>query len=845
MKARFRLFCFVILPLGVIPAVYVAHAGTTGSLEGSVRDKKNDEPLVGANILVVGTQLGATANIEGFYNVHNIPAGTYDVRVSFVGYQPVLIREVRITADLKTKLDVSLRAAAVEMEAVEIIAERPPIQKDVTGTVHTASDETFTVLPVTDIADVIGLQPGTTLENNIRGGKTTEVVYLVDGLPVQNLIEGGSGAELPQSSIAQIAVQTGGFDPEYGNALSGVVNVITKRADDRHSFSARIEKDDLFGGQQVDHRNGLDLSASGPVSSDLTYFGSIDLIHSDTRWWQDLSRFFSSPYGRTYSGLGKLDYTLSPSLRVTGQILYSFKEWRDYEYSWRFNLDGLPSRNQTGYRLAAIVSHTLSEAFFYNASYSRYVLNTDINDDLRGTVDTTLYQWDFFLQYIIDGNRSWWARSQQIHNLVKADFTWRLNEQHLFKFGGEANFQEIFSDIVRYEPVVNVFGKPFINKPLLNYSTDYRYFPRSGSAYIQDKIELSKDGMLLNLGFRYEFLDPRAVRPVAERVPDQNNQYETRIVNTVPASVKHLFSPRIGFAAPFAVHGYLFINYGQYYQFPLFDYLYSGLNNISLRKGVGLLVGNPDLQPEGTRAWEMSIKYALPNGVVLSATYFHKETTNQIDVKTFVPTNARVAGDYGFAEFVNNPFATASGIELMVIKDAGSPLTGSLSYTFMSAEGVSENPRGGLRYYQWGIPVPARPFPLSWDQRHTVKVIATLQLPWDITASSSWEYHTGRPYTYYPSRDGFTPEDPSLEFEPNNARLESFNLLNVKVSKKVVFGTEPDPLVKLNVYFDGRNVLNTKNVRWVDSSGRVGGELGDLSAWGPGRRIRLGLRMEL
>src|SRR5207245_1371366 len=98
------------------------------------------------------------------------------------------------------------------------------------------------------------------------------------------------------------------------------------------------------------------------------------------------------------------------------------------------------------------------------------------------------------------------------------------------------------------------------------------------------------------------------------------------IVTTVPASVKHLFSPRIGFAAPFAVNGYLFINYGHYYQLPLFDYLYSGLNNVTLKKGLGVLVGNPDLKPEKTRAWETSIKYALQNSVVLVATYFHKET---------------------------------------------------------------------------------------------------------------------------------------------------------------------------------------------------------------------------
>jgi outer membrane receptor for ferrienterochelin and colicin len=241
----------------------------------------------------------------------------------------------------------------------------------------------------------------------------------------------------------------------------------------------------------------------------------------------------------------------------------------------------------------------------------------------------------------------------------------------------------------------------------------------------------------------------------------------------------------------------------------------------------------------------MSIKYALKNSVVLSGTYFHKETTNQVDVKTFVPTNARVAGDYGFAEFVNNPYATASGLELMVSRESDDVLTGAVSYTLMSTEGLSEDAHSGLEFYQWGIQTPALPFPLSWDQTHTVKLSGALRLPLDFGIALTWEYHTGRPYTYYPSQDGFTPDDPTQEFEPNNARMDDFNLLNVKVSKAFNVGDSPKPWMKISVYLDGRNVLDASNVRWVDSSGRVGGELGDLTAWDPGRRIRLGVRVEL
>jgi outer membrane receptor protein involved in Fe transport len=694
---------------------------------------------------------------------------------------------------------------------------------------------------VTGVAEVIGLQPGTTLETNIRGGKTTEVLYLVDGLPVQDLMEGGTDADIPRSVIADMSIQTGGFEPEYGNALSGVVNIVTRRGGDRHAFTTRLESDALWNGQQKDHRTEIDISAGGPVVGEISYLAGLDLLHTDTRWWQDLSRFFSSPIEKRYSGFIRLDLPVTSALRASGQLLYSSRSWHDYEYAWRFNLDGLPPRRSQAFRIAATISHSVSPTFFYTASFSRYELEQEIHDGSRESVDSTMYRWDFFVRYIVDGNRSWWGRSTQIRNLAKADLAWRPNAHHLLKLGVDLTFQ---SDVLRFEPVLNVFGKPFINKPLLNYSTDYRYFPRMGGLYVQDRLELSRDGMLLNVGFRYDFLDPRAERPTVERIPDASSSYATTITGRVPASTKHLFGPRIGFAAPFAANGFFFINYGVYHQFPLFDYLYSGLNNVSMRQGVGVLVGNPDLRPERTRSWETSVKYALNRTTVLSATYFHKETTDLIDVKTFVPTNARIAGGYGFAEFVNSPFAEASGIEILLTGESGERVTGSISYTYMAASGISENARGGLQYYGWGLEVPGRAYPLSWDQRHTINAAGTLRLPWNLQLSATAAYHSGRPYTYYPSSDGYTPVDPTMEFEPNNARLNQFFLLNTKLLVWFALPGNGDPALKARAYIDIRNLFNTRNERWADSGGKVGGELGDLTAWEPGRRIRLGLEAE-
>ncbi len=828
----------LVLPLFVHSLLF---CGTSGIIEGIVKDKATNSVLVGVTVRLVGTMQGAATDVDGKFHINSVPAGTYNIEVSLVGYRNVLLKNIRVVADLRTRVEFLMEETTLELSTVEIVSTPPPILKDVTGTLHTVSSKEIELLPVSTFTDVVALQPGVTSDLHMRGGKTTEVLYLVDGLPIQDLINGGAGSDLPRSSIVSLNVQTGGFEAEYGNALSGIVNIVTNGGSNTPNFSVRAEKDDVFGGEEVDHTTEAEVSGGGPFIRDkLFYFGSATFTRSDTRFWQDLSRFFPSPIVPQFTGFAKINYLYSPELKLSAQLLASTKSYHDYEYSWRFNLNGLPQRSQNAYRGALIATHTISPSFFYTVSLSQYHQQSHIGQTQESFPDTSLYQYDFFLQYVLSGSRIQWADNKQTINTMKGDATLELSQHHLLKWGGELNLYSIYSNLVRFEPRKNIWGKPFLDKPLLNYSSDYSYHPYSGSAYLQDKIELSKEGMLFNIGVRMDFLNPRAQRPEAEWVPISEDEYQTNITKYVSASAKYLFSPRVGFSAPFAERGFVFINYGQYVQFPLFDYLYSGLNNVSLQKGVGVLVGNPDLQPEKTKAWEISVKYAFKNDLVFSTTYFDKTTYNQIDVKTFVPSIARIAGDYGFAEFVNNPYARATGVEFLLSRETHDFLTGSISYTLMSAEGLSQDARQGLDYYQWGFEPPPKLFPLSWDQRHTIKVIANFRLPWETELSALWTYNTGRPYTFYPTYDGFTPLDSTMKFVPNNARLSDVNDLDIKAAKHFQYSQD----LRITLFVDVRNLFNHRNARWSDSSGRIGGELGDLSAWDPYRRTRLGLRVE-
>ncbi|MBI1803962.1 MAG: TonB-dependent receptor [Ignavibacteriae bacterium] len=844
---RVILYSFTIVLASVLTSGSLV-AGTNGILEGRTIDKQTHDGIVGVNVTIDGMHLGGTTDSEGYYQINNVRAGVYDVRFSILGYQRIIMKQVTIIPDLRTRLNMELNASVIELNAVEIRTEQPLIQRDQAATEFSIGETKIENLPVSTIQEVVALQPGTTLEGNVCGGKTAEVVYLVDGIQLQDVIGGGLGATLPKSSITALTIYTGGFEAEYGNALSGVINVVTKTGSDRHTIGVRLERDNwlpLEWNEQQDREMELELTASGPLlPRQLSYFTAHTASFSDSRWWQDFREFFPSSISKNYSGLGKLEYEMSPSMKLNLQGIYSLHSWRDYEYSWRYNLDGLPARSRNSYRLTAGISQTLSDHSFYTVSMSEFLLKSRIGEGDKNDLSLQPYEYDFFLRYIIAGERNWWANTRQTITTLKGDYTNQIGKEHFFKTGIELNLYDIYSDLVKYEPQKTYFGKPIADAPMLNYSNTYSYFPRSGSAFIQDKIQFEHDGSNLSLGIRWDFFDPRAERPIVEYIAlNSSHDFKQQVTGTTRARFKQQFSPRVALAAPVGPLSFFFLNFGYYFQFPLFDYLYSGINPVQLREGVkNVLTGNPDLEPERTITWEIGFKNGITNNIVWSVTYFQKHTENQVDAKTLVPFDSKYAGDYGFASYVNNAEALARGIEFVVSKEYDERLSGSASYAYMTTEGLSEYVDQQINFAQWGFPVAPTTFPLSWDQRHTFKANIESKLPLGIQSNLILLYNSARPYTYYPTRDGFKPANPTQQFVPNNARMQNVFFLNLKLSKQFMLNEFPKST--LTIYADGRNILNTENVKWIDSNGRIGGELNDPGAYYDPRRVRIGARVE-
>lgn len=245
-------------------------AGNTGKLVGVVVDRDTGEPLIGANVIIKGTLLGAATDLNGYYYIINIPPGTYEVEFSYVGYQSLTVKNVRINVDLTTELNAKLSSTMLETEAIEVMAERSVIQRDLTSTKKYASGQELNESPgIESSADVFKVFGGAVLDTrpqsldlgngmrlqvrdesvkdvHIRGGRGGEILFMVDGVPMTHPLYGGrSVLELNVNDIEEIELITGGFNAEYGQAQSGVINITTKSG--KTNFESSFEyKNDHF-----------------------------------------------------------------------------------------------------------------------------------------------------------------------------------------------------------------------------------------------------------------------------------------------------------------------------------------------------------------------------------------------------------------------------------------------------------------------------------------------------------------------------------------------------------------------------------------------------------------------
>jgi hypothetical protein len=209
-----------------------------GKISGIVRDASTREVLIGANILIEGKTMGAATNVDGYYVILNVPPGIYNLKASMVGYASKVIQQVRVSIDQTTEINFELTSNAIQTEEVVVVATAPIVQKDVSSSRVNLNFQEIENLPVSSLTGVIGLQAGVRSGFEIRGGSANQTAFLVNGVTLRDERDNSPFTGISYTAVDEVQIQTGGFNAEFGNIRSGLVNVVTKEGSrDKYTFS--------------------------------------------------------------------------------------------------------------------------------------------------------------------------------------------------------------------------------------------------------------------------------------------------------------------------------------------------------------------------------------------------------------------------------------------------------------------------------------------------------------------------------------------------------------------------------------------------------------------------------
>lgn len=230
---RSHLQKFIFLVIVMIVGYCPVFAGTTGKIVGRIVDAKSGEPLPGVNVTIEGTTMGAASDLDGNYLILHVSPGIYTIRANMMGYQPMRYENARVSIDLTTTANFAMEEEVLDLGAeITVVAERPMVTKDLTATTAVVDAEQIAALPVTEVSEAVELQAGLVKDAgggiHVRGGRSGEVSYWIDGIPVTDVYDGGSVVEVNKDMVQELQVVSGAFNAEYGQAMSGIVNIATK-----------------------------------------------------------------------------------------------------------------------------------------------------------------------------------------------------------------------------------------------------------------------------------------------------------------------------------------------------------------------------------------------------------------------------------------------------------------------------------------------------------------------------------------------------------------------------------------------------------------------------------------
>lgn len=791
---------FYLLLLFILTSSF-AYAQTTGKISGRISDDKTGESLIGTSVTILDTKLGASSDLNGDYYIINIPPGTYKLRISMIGYENIVMQEVVVSVNRTTHMDFRLKETVIEGREVVVTAEKISTKKDQTSSVRNVSSDQIKLLPVENIDAVVQMQAGV-VAGHFRGGRVDEVSYLLDGLNVDESSSRSRSVRVEKEVVSEVEVITGTFNAEYGNAMSGIVNVVTKDAGNEMHASASVNysnyytshKDIFIGLKNSDFFRSKDyqLYLETPIIKDYLSFLANGRFQDTKDQYNGIKRFEPANYSnflnpdpanwysehtgdssivpmgssQDYSLFSKLSFKPAAAFRTSLTYSLNKADGKWYSHYWKYNPDGRSSNHTRTDMLAFQLNHTLSNSLFYELKFS-YIKNYNGTYVFENPYDSGYLHDEYAINtgagFSTGGQDKNYSKRISRDYSAKYDITWQVNKNHILKaglvytkhdidqfsatirnkFAGSADEYKFIIDSLTGKRVYQYY-EPTLETASSIYSNIYRVRPVEFSWYVQDKMEY--DYMVINCGLRYDYFNPMVTYPSQPRNPANQLSYpdNPEYMSTYPkANSNSQLSPRLGISYQLGDAALLRFSYGHFFQMPPLYSLYTNSQHIVGVEDYVTTMGNPLVRPQKTIQYEVGLWQQLLKGMSFEVAVFYRDIYDLLSTKIITTFNQVRYGLYS-----NKDYGNARGLELKYEFVSGQ-ITAVLNYTLQYTRGDADNPifnfsRAGSNMDPISVLIP-----MSWDQRHTLNFSVGYNTSGYGAMLTSY-FNSGTPYTWQP-----------------------------------------------------------------------------------------------
>jgi hypothetical protein len=815
-------------------------AQASGAISGVVRDGTSGKPVPAAVVTLGDGRRGAVADSMGNYRIREVRSGVYVMHVRAIGFAPLQRDSVTVQAASTTVIDFNLRPQAVEVAPITVVTGDPVLDPLRTATEQVVTAQDLRRLPVSSLEEAVALSAGAVGES-YRGGRLGQESFIIDGLGVKNQLDastGGLGLRIPPDALTEASLVTNGFSARFGQALSGMINVVTKDGGDRWTGRAAFETDRPFG-EGWDY--GLDravLQADGPVIGGIRALAAVDVTGRldaepvnapaptnalDPR--ADAPHLLPNNGGEQFNFAGKLTVPIGSrqTLRLFG--LRSIDQRLLYDPAYKYEADLGPARRTAGTLASAHLQHASGplagtpivadlRVALFNRDFVRGALESHperefgaitgrrfrfVGEDLARAQDTAAAAFVIpgFQRPEFSNATPWGVPAFFLGGGTRGELVWNrfreLRSQLDVTIGlGQSSDLFVGGEVIRQQ--VRTFQRAFAFLPVgdtIPPATASEFKPLAAAAYVEGQFRLAELGF--TAGLRYDRFDNRA------DLPDATGEAQQKI------------NPRL--AVSTVLKGATVVaSMGGFSQAPDYQYLVDAAFDDTTRTG-RFRQGNPNLGFERSWQYELSVRGRPHPGISLRTNVFMKRLEGLV-------SSVPLGTDPDSSIFGNSDAGSVKGFEVLFEREMRGGIGVRASYTLQQALATSTSAfllRRTIRVdpITHDTVFPAKvEFPLDYDRRHNLTLIVQSQVaetggpsllgvrPFaGLEAAVIGRYSSGLPYTRL-ARGVDT-----LIGAPNESRLPSVSTLDLLLRRPLSVGG-----VRGSVYLDVRNLLNARNI---------------------------------